>query len=168
MTHRRARCGCTDTVLCAACQRLLARSEGRASLPTGWTAADTSTGLQRRILHTHLPRLLYWRGYHTHDSRKSAPGFPDLVLLRTPPRNSGFLAMQPRMVVVELKNAGEHPTREQQDWLECFWVQGAEVYIWVPNDEPAICEVLLADVVHPRSREWFDRVAHPLVHCQQP
>jgi hypothetical protein len=66
--------------------------------------------LQANVLRT--AGLLGWRYYHTRDSRKSAGGFPDLVLVRPP-----------RLVFVELKRLPERlaagrPTAEQQAWIE--------------------------------------------------
>ena len=103
----RRRCGCTATLLCVDCARLLARSEGRTALASGWTAAATSTQLQGRIVQ-HLTRLPYWLAYHTHDSRKSAPGFPDLVLLRAPPPAPTLV---PRQIVAELRTRAGLPPR---------------------------------------------------------
>lgn len=65
-----------------------------------------------------------WLGYHTHDSRKSAAGFPDLVLVR-----------RERMLFVELKKETEKPRKEQVVWLDALRrVPSVEVYIWKPSD----------------------------------
>lgn len=47
-----------------------------------------------------------WRAYHTHDSRRSEPGFPDLVLVRPP-----------RVLIVELKVGRRQLTRDQAEWM---------------------------------------------------
>jgi hypothetical protein len=71
-----------------------------------------------------LARLLGWRVYHTHDSRRSPEGFPDLVLVRPP-----------RLLFVELKREGRGPTLAQHGWLEALAaVPGVEVYLWRPGD----------------------------------
>jgi hypothetical protein len=48
-----------------------------------------------------------WRVYHTHDSRRSEPGFPDLVLCRPP-----------RVLFVELKVGRRRLSDDQVAWLE--------------------------------------------------
>lgn len=163
---RRNRCGCSAVGYCVDHTRMLAQSEGRAIQESGWSAAPTSSALQNRILFTHLPSAGGWRGFHVHDSRKSAPGFPDLVLLRTATQPGE--TWRPRHLVAELKNAGEHPTRDQQQWLEAFWLQGVEVYIWMPNDEPAIVETLRTERVGDRSTQWLDRLGFPCMLLREP
>ena len=61
--------------------------------------------------------------YHTYDSRKSTPGFPDLVLIR-----------RERLVAAELKVGKNKPTKAQLDWLEAFAGAGAETYVWYDTD----------------------------------
>jgi hypothetical protein len=65
--------------------------------------------------------------YHTHDSRRSAEGFPDLVILF--PRTGGLL-------FAELKSATGKVTRDQQRWLDGLRVGHREVYLWRPADWP--------------------------------
>lgn len=91
----------------------------------------TEKDFQQLIIDT--ARALGWLVYHTHDSRRSAPGFPDLILLRPP-----------ELVVVEVKPAAgsrratvadvaarpewlRHPdlTNEQAEWLAAFGKLGA-------------------------------------------
>lgn len=48
-----------------------------------------------------------WLAYHTHDSRRSAEGFPDLVLLRPPD-----------LILWELKTEKGKVSAEQQVWLD--------------------------------------------------
>jgi hypothetical protein len=70
-----------------------------------------------------LGRYLGYRCYHTHDSRRSEPGFPDLVLARPG-----------RVVVAELKRETGRLTDDQQDWLERLGGAGIECHIWRPSD----------------------------------
>lgn len=69
-----------------------------------------------------------WLCYHTHDSRRSAAGFPDLVC------TDGT-----RLLVAELKNATGKLTKEQAVWLELLrHTEQCDVYLWRPKDWPAI------------------------------
>ncbi len=68
-------------------------------------------------------QVLGWRCYHTHDSRRSNPGFPDIVLVR-----------DGRVVYAELKKHGKSPTLEQREWLGDLVSSGQEVYVWRPMD----------------------------------
>lgn len=75
-----------------------------------------------------LARVYGWRRYHTHDSRRSNAGFPDLVLVRGP-----------ELLFVELKTARGRVRREQLEWLEALRaVPGIEVYLWRPEDWDAL------------------------------
>jgi len=90
--------------------------------------------MRERVLQAHVERLLRvcgWRYYHTHDSRRSVAGFPDLVALRPP-----------RFVVIELKSARGKLTAEQDAWLAAFQRLGAEVYVWRPSDLEVAARVL--------------------------
>src|SRR5690349_1877599 len=78
-----------------------------------------------------LARLLGWRSYHTFDSRRSAPGFPDLVLVR-----------RERLVFAELKRETGAASAAQREWLEALDRTPAEAYLWRPADLPEITEVL--------------------------
>ena len=66
--------------------------------------------------------LMGWRHYHTHDARRSAPGFPDLVLVR-----------RPRLVFAEVKADRTPVTDDQTAWLEELRASGQEVYLWRPS-----------------------------------
>lgn len=60
--------------------------------------------------------------YHTHDSRKSASGFPDLVLIRE------------RVVFIECKREKGKLTETQAAWILALNAAGAEVYVARPRD----------------------------------
>lgn len=70
-----------------------------------------------------LAALRGWRPYHTHDSRRSHKGWPDLVLARPP-----------RLIAVELKTDTGRLTPEQRRWLIDLEACGLEVDLWRPRD----------------------------------
>jgi hypothetical protein len=70
-----------------------------------------------------LARLTGWAMYHTHDSRRSEPGFPDLVLMRPP-----------RILFRELKTETGRVTPAQQKWLDELTACGADAAVWRPRD----------------------------------
>lgn len=78
---------------------------------------------------TDLATLRGWLFYHTHDSRHSAAGFPDLVLVR-----------DDRLLFVELKAAQGTVSAPQKKWLLALGQVAAstptpplEVYLWRPE-----------------------------------
>lgn len=94
-----------------------------------------------------------WWMYHTHDSRKSQSGWPDVVALRAG-----------TMVIAELKRQREQPTTSQalvigllRDVVDSLrglaLIAGrtagtedlpVQVYVWRPSDLPDIQRILLA------------------------
>lgn len=68
-------------------------------------------------------KLHGWRVYHTHDSRRSEKGFPDLVLVKNG-----------RCVFAELKRSrAESPTAEQVAWLADLAACGLPAHLWTPE-----------------------------------
>ena len=74
-----------------------------------------------------LALVLGWKVYHTHDSRRSHEGFPDLILIR-----------RSRLIVAELKTRKEKTTDEQRQWLAAFSgiERSHEVSLWRPDAPP--------------------------------
>lgn len=101
----------------------------------GLPATISERDFQDRVVE--LARLRRWLVYHTHDSRRSDPGFPDLVMVR-----GGVL------VFAELKTEKGRLTRDQQKWLHeldrtsAATARVVQVYGWRPSDWPHIVEVL--------------------------
>lgn len=71
-----------------------------------------------------------WKHYHTNNSRKSVPNFPDLVLWKT------------RVVFAEVKKETGEPTAGQLTTMEELKAAGAEVYLWRPSDWKTILTIL--------------------------
>ena len=72
-----------------------------------------------------LAKRCGWKVYHTHDSRKSEPGFVDLVMAR-----------KGRRIFAELKSAKGVVTPEQQEWLVELAgdaTEKTEVHLWRPD-----------------------------------
>lgn len=79
-----------------------------------------------------LARLSGWLTYHTHDSRRSAVGFPDLVLVRPP-----------AIVFAELKTEAGKLRPEQAAWLEALGgCRTVRARLWRPSDWSEIEEML--------------------------
>ena len=86
-----------------------------------------------------VAEILKWLTYHTHDSRRSPAGFPDLVLVR-----------EHRILYRELKRspAPGLVTPAQREWLHRLRAAGADVDVWTPQDWPSrvIAELRDADL----------------------
>jgi hypothetical protein len=91
---------------------------------------DNEKAWQAEVVDTAV-RLGWHRLYHTFDSRRSTPGFPDLVLCRPP-----------RLVFAELKSENGRVTREQWEWRDDLEACGAEFYLWRPSDRDEVDRVL--------------------------
>lgn len=80
-----------------------------------------------------LARLSGWMTYHTHDSRRSEAGWPDLALANV---------RQGRIIFAELKTATGRTTPQQDAWLAALAAAGCETAVWRPADLPEIACIL--------------------------
>lgn len=78
-----------------------------------------------------LLRLNHWHAYHTHDSRRSDAGFPDVFALH-PGSGDRFVA--------ELKTEKGKATPAQLEWLAWFETCGIDAYLWRPSDVDRVIE----------------------------
>jgi hypothetical protein len=78
--------------------------------------------LQAQVIE--LATMLGCLSYHTHDSRRSAAGFPDLTVVH---EGTGGL------LFAELKRDGQLPTPEQRRWLAALGRRHLAV-LWTPSD----------------------------------
>lgn len=86
------------------------------------TTTITEKEFQAQVLQ--LARLAGWRFYHTHDSRRSTPGFPNLVMVRPPV-----------IVFAELKTQAGKVRPEQRDWFDALGgCETAGTRLWRPSD----------------------------------
>ena len=94
---------------------------------------ESEESFQRRVLE--LARCMGWSlRYHTFDSRKSAPGFPDLVLVRAP-----------RVIFAECKtdDAPRELLGAQRLWMHALLrCPGVEYYLWRPRTWQEIERIL--------------------------
>lgn len=108
-----------------AISRTGSRTGSRVPRDTGGRATGDPRGMseyqwQSRVIAYAV--LRGWRWYHTLDSRRSVPGFPDLVLVRD------------RIIFVELKRADGRLSADQQTWRDALVRAGAEWHCWRPHD----------------------------------
>lgn len=96
----------------------------------------TEKQLQAAIVKT--ARLLGWRVYHTFDSRRSEPGFPDLTMVR------GRL-----LIFAELKTDKGKVSAAQEAWLDALISTGVGVALWRPAD-------------------WLDGTVERVLRAEQP
>jgi hypothetical protein len=75
---------------------------------------------------------MHWLTYHTWNSQKSTPGFPDLV---------GIL---PKVCIfwAELKTERGELSDDQEKWLLAAAQTGEPTYLWRPSDRDEIQEVI--------------------------
>lgn len=72
-----------------------------------------------------LASALGWMHYHTHDSRRSPEGFPDLVLVHP---SKGWALFR------ELKTERGRYGPRQQEWLDGMSAAGLDAGTWRPRD----------------------------------
>jgi hypothetical protein len=90
------------------------------------TTTMTEAQWQSRVVD--LAAWCGWLVFHPHDSRRSTPGWPDLVMVR-----------DGRLILAELKTERGRVSVEQKRWLAALsLVVGVEVYLWRPSDWPAV------------------------------
>lgn len=75
-----------------------------------------------------------WQHFHVYDSRRSDPGWPDLVLARPP-----------ELMFVELKTDRGRLRPEQRVWCDTLTACGQEVHVWRPRDWDAMMDRLRID-----------------------
>ena len=84
---------------------------------------------QRAVID--MARLHRWLVYHTQDSRRSAPGFPDLTMVR-----------DGKVIFAELKTDKGQLTEDQYLWLIELEAAQVKVFVWRPSDWREIEEIL--------------------------
>lgn len=72
-----------------------------------------------------LARSLGWLAYHTHDSRRSEPGYPDLHLVH-PGRGASLFR--------ELKSTKGRISPDQRKWGAALTAAGQDFGYWYPAD----------------------------------
>lgn len=92
--------------------------------------------MREKDFQSRVTDMCDWLGlryYHTYDSRRSNPGFPDLVI------------MGPHHVIfVELKATKGRVSKAQQEWIDGLGRAGQDAYIWYPEDWPVVQKMLTA------------------------
>lgn len=101
----------------------------------GMSEADLQTAVR------DLARLTGWLCYHTHDSRRSDAGFPDLTMVHI---------RQRRLLFVELKTAKGRLSAAQAGWLDSLSAVGIECAIWRPADLATTIPAVLRGAPLPR------------------
>ncbi len=98
--------------------------------------APSEAAFQTTVLE--LCRLYRWHTFHPYDSRRSAPGWPDLAIfghgvffLAELKSEKGYLSLAQRRVIGQLRSAG------------------VVVYVWKPSDMPDIQRVLTQHLRRP-------------------
>ena len=110
----------------------------------GWTEAQFQAHIVR------VARELGWEVYHSYSSRRSEPGFPDLVLVKE------------RTLFREIKTEKGRLTAAQIRWLNKLTQSGEDAEVWRPGDWERIQgqitggdtkqEALFAELATPRKR----------------
>lgn len=80
--------------------------------------------------------------YHTHDSRNSPVGYPDLSIL-----DSEF------HIIIELKVGNNKPSAKQVEWLRAFRQTGALTFVLWPRHRPVLRELYAGRYNNPLVQE---------------
>ena len=76
--------------------------------------------LQANVIQ--LAKLTGWAHYHTYNSQRSVPGWPDLVLCKPP-----------QVHFIELKRDRGKLTHNQTEWLHMLKLCGLSIHVWRPD-----------------------------------
>lgn len=80
-----------------------------------------------------------WLPYHTHDSRRSEPGFPDLTLVKAGDASTNGGGV----IFAELKSEDGKLTKEQKKWKDVLEAcPGVRYFLWRPDDYNEAVKVL--------------------------
>ena len=93
------------------------------------TGEMTEKQFQSHIVH--FAKTRGWLVYHTHDSRRSEPGFPDLVLVRG------------RVLFRELKTDKGKISPAQKEWAASLEQAESDYKLWRPSMMTDIYKELL-------------------------
>ena len=93
---------------------------------------DISEAQWQRLV-CDLASVCGWTFYHTHDSRRSPAGFPDLVLVRE------------RVLFVELKTERGRLRPEQRAWGMSLMLAGQDWRWWKPSDWSEVVATLTGE-----------------------
>lgn len=118
-------------------KRLLERARATGNDMLLWSEARW----QREVI-TALKRFGFTLTYHTHDSRRSEPGFPDIIAFRPAGIYSTLKVWSdPRLLAWELKCENGKATPAQERWQDAFEQMGMETGIYRPSqwDEVLAC-----------------------------
>lgn len=81
-------------------------------------------GVKEKQFQAHLiqfAKIRGWKVYHTFDSRRCEPGFPDLLLCRD------------KVLYRELKSEKGRLTKPQKEWGDVLLEAGADYQVWRPS-----------------------------------
>lgn len=99
-------------------------AEARAAAPARKAVLDAMT---EKAFQAGVVKLARFHGfsliYHVFDSRRSAPGFPDLVIVN--PRTE-------RTLFRELKTTRGRVSPDQREWLDGLTMAGQDAGVWRP------------------------------------
>ena len=93
---------------------------------------DISEAHWQRLV-TDLATVCAWQWYHTHDSRRSPAGLPDLILVRE------------RVLWVELKRERGRLRPEQREWGLALMRARQDWRCWKPSDWDEVVATLTAE-----------------------
>lgn len=102
--------------------------------------APFTIDVSEAVFQSHVvrfARLQGFRAYHTHNSKRSNPGFPDLTMVRR-----GLTRGGGRVLYAELKKETGKVSLAQQNWIDDLRDAGQEVFVWRPSDWNAIVALL--------------------------